>query len=170
MAFWFQSVTTSAAAGAASNAVTMPSDDANAARLLWISSMATSPVRWRSGGLIADSGASKPPARASIGFAPARSKSNIHEHSCFVCRARPLLPTAFAKLPRELKGDHMGAFFSLVYGVVVYVLFIATFLYAIGFVGNVFVPKSIDTGASGSLAQALVADLSLLAVFAIQHS
>jgi len=48
----------------------------------------------------------------------------------------------------------MGAFRSLVYGLVVYALFLATFLYAIAFTGNLFVPKSIDTGAPVPLAEA----------------
>ncbi|HEY8069700.1 MAG TPA: isoprenylcysteine carboxylmethyltransferase family protein [Burkholderiales bacterium] len=64
----------------------------------------------------------------------------------------------------------MGAFLSLLYGVAVYVFFLGTFLYAIGFTGNVFVPKSIDTGASAPLAEALVVNLFLLALFAVQHS
>jgi protein-S-isoprenylcysteine O-methyltransferase Ste14 len=64
----------------------------------------------------------------------------------------------------------MGAFLSLLYGVAVYVFFLGTFLYAIGFTGNVFVPKSIDTSASAPLAEALVVNLFLLALFAVQHS
>ena len=64
----------------------------------------------------------------------------------------------------------MGALFSLVYGLVVYALFLATFLYAIAFAGNLFVPKSIDTGAPVSLVEALIVNLLLLGLFAAQHS
>ncbi|GMU73545.1 MAG: isoprenylcysteine carboxylmethyltransferase family protein [Burkholderiales bacterium] len=64
----------------------------------------------------------------------------------------------------------MGGWFSLLYGSVVYVLFLGTFLYAIGFVGNIVVPKGIDAGAPGPLATALIVNLHLLAFFAVQHS
>jgi methanethiol S-methyltransferase len=59
---------------------------------------------------------------------------------------------------------------AAVYGVVCYVIFLGSFLYAVGFVGDVFVPKTIDSGLTGSSTEALLIDLLLLGAFAIQHS
>lgn len=64
---------------------------------------------------------------------------------------------------------------ALSYGLAVYGYFLATFCYAIGFVGNLLVPKSIDLGtppgaAGEPLAVSLLIDAALLGVFAIQHS
>jgi methanethiol S-methyltransferase len=57
-----------------------------------------------------------------------------------------------------------------IYGVACYGAFFATLLYAIGFLGNFGVPKTIDSGAEGSVWVALLTDAGLLAIFALQHS
>ena len=60
--------------------------------------------------------------------------------------------------------------FAFLYGAVGYLAFLASFTYAIGFVGNVLVPKGIDTPPYGALPEALLVDLLLLGLFAVQHS
>ena len=57
-----------------------------------------------------------------------------------------------------------------IYGVVCHLLFFATFAYLLGFVGNVLVPKSIDSSPSASVGTAVAIDLVLIAIFALQHS
>jgi len=64
----------------------------------------------------------------------------------------------------------MSAFLMVLYGLASYAFFFATFLYAVCFVGNLPVPKTIDVGASAPVAEAVVVNLLLLCLFAVQHS
>ena len=59
---------------------------------------------------------------------------------------------------------------TLVYGIVCYAIFFASFLYLVAFLGELGVPRSIDSGAPGPLGRALVVDTLLLALFGVQHS
>jgi len=68
----------------------------------------------------------------------------------------------------------MGRFIAFLYGVLAYVAFFATILYAIGFVSGLLVPKTIDktidAGTAVPLVEAVIVNLLLMSVFAIQHS
>ena len=64
----------------------------------------------------------------------------------------------------------MGRFIALLYGIAAYALCIVTLLYAIAFVGDMPVPKTIDSGAVAPLPESLIVNLVLLSIFAIQHS
>ena len=64
----------------------------------------------------------------------------------------------------------MSRILTLGYGAASYAVFLVTFLYAIGFLGNVVVPKTLDSPAEGPWLTALAIDLALLSLFAVQHS
>ena len=59
---------------------------------------------------------------------------------------------------------------SFAYGVLAYALFLGSFLYLIAFVGDLVVPKTIDTGASAATGIAVAVDVGLLLLFGVQHS
>ena len=61
-------------------------------------------------------------------------------------------------------------FIALIYGLTAYSVFFVTILYAIGFVTGLVVPKSIDTGADTSATEAVIINLLLMSLFAVQHS
>lgn len=64
----------------------------------------------------------------------------------------------------------MGGLMALAYGAMCYLVFFATFLYAIGFVGGFLTPTTLDYGVGGSAATAWLVDIGLLLLFAVQHS
>lgn len=64
----------------------------------------------------------------------------------------------------------MGRILVLAYGSAAYVVFLGTILYAIGFVTGIVVPKTLDSGVIGPASEAIIVNVLLLSVFAVQHS
>jgi protein-S-isoprenylcysteine O-methyltransferase Ste14 len=78
--------------------------------------------------------------------------------------------TQIQALDTRREGNLIGRIIAFLYGIVAYVVFLVTFLYAIGFVEDLVVSKTIDGGTAGPTAQALIVNLVLMSIFAIQHS
>ncbi len=64
----------------------------------------------------------------------------------------------------------MKKIFTAFFAAMSYLIFLAVFLYLVGFVGNLPLPKTIDSGSSQPLGQAVVIDLCFIALFGLQHS
>jgi methanethiol S-methyltransferase len=73
-------------------------------------------------------------------------------------------------LHQGVRANPTGRLIAFLYGVLAYGVFVVAVLYAIGFVSGFVVPKTVDTGTAGPLVEALVVNLVLMALFAIQHS
>jgi methanethiol S-methyltransferase len=64
----------------------------------------------------------------------------------------------------------MKRILAFLFGIVAYVVFLGSFLYALGFVEGLYVPKTIDSGPVGPVGEAVLIDLLALTIFAVQHS
>ena len=64
----------------------------------------------------------------------------------------------------------IGRVAAFIYGIASYLVFLCSIIYAVFFIGNYLVPKSIDVGPESGLAQSILIDIVLLGMFALQHS
>jgi protein-S-isoprenylcysteine O-methyltransferase Ste14 len=71
---------------------------------------------------------------------------------------------------QDTKAGPIARITAFLYGIVAYLVFFGTFLYAIGFVSGLVVPKTIDTGTVVPMTEALIVNILLLSLFAVQHS
>jgi methanethiol S-methyltransferase len=78
--------------------------------------------------------------------------------------------TQIQAISPDAQGNRTLRFIAFLYGLVAYFAFFATILYAIGFVDDLAVPKTIDTGPTSPTAEALAVNLLLMTLFAVQHS
>jgi methanethiol S-methyltransferase len=71
---------------------------------------------------------------------------------------------------QDVRRSPVGRFVAFLYGLAAYAVFFASFLYAIGFVSGLVVPKTIDTGPVVPTTEALIVNILLMLLFALQHS
>jgi len=84
-------------------------------------------------------------------------------------RTRPE-ETMTQAISEDVKSNPIGRFIALLYELATYLVFFVTFLYAIGFVSGLVVPKTIDTGSVVPMTEALIVNILLMSLFAVQHS
>ena len=77
----------------------------------------------------------------------------------------PLTP-----MPAPAQGSPIARALVLVYGTLTYLGFLGTFLYLVGWTGNLIVPRSIDAEATSSLGASIAVNVAILALFAVQHT
>jgi protein-S-isoprenylcysteine O-methyltransferase Ste14 len=73
-------------------------------------------------------------------------------------------------ISQDIKAGPIARITAFLYGTVAYLVFFGTFLYAIGFVSGLVVPKTIDTGTVVPMTEALIVNVLLMSLFAVQHS
>jgi protein-S-isoprenylcysteine O-methyltransferase Ste14/mannose-6-phosphate isomerase-like protein (cupin superfamily) len=93
---------------------------------------------------------------------PRSSRSPLSELETIMTQTQTISPS--------VSGNRIFKLAAFLYGIVAYLVFFVAFLYAVGFVTGLVVPKTIDTGRVSSVAEALIVNFLLMTLFAVQHS
>ena len=98
-------------------------------------------------------------------------KSNISSVAFGGCPVTAQPEAGAMSEPRRLRNETtMGRIAGFLFGLVAYLVFFGTILYAIGFVTGMVVPKAIDDGTIAPTIEAMIVNLLLMSLFAVQHS